>query len=60
MSVRYQYSGLTPELYQLYGRWYISPPFILVINADINNKKRPRLMPRTVQMLIILLYHKGM
>nr|DAN48789.1 MAG TPA: hypothetical protein [Caudoviricetes sp.] len=24
------------------------------------NKKRPRLMPRTVQMLIILLYHKGM
>nr|DAR74763.1 MAG TPA: hypothetical protein [Caudoviricetes sp.] len=44
----------------MYGRWYISPPFILVINADINNKKRPRLMPRTVQMLIILLYHKGM
>nr|DAD92368.1 MAG TPA: hypothetical protein [Siphoviridae sp. ctzXg6]DAY32912.1 MAG TPA: hypothetical protein [Caudoviricetes sp.] len=23
------------------------------------NKKRPRLMPRTVQTLIILLYHKG-
>nr|DAT65990.1 MAG TPA: hypothetical protein [Caudoviricetes sp.] len=24
----------------MYGRWHISPLFILVINADINNKKK--------------------
>ena len=43
MSKTYKYSGLTEELYQ----------------RLVSDKKRPRLMPRTVQTLIILSYHKG-
>nr|DAS47577.1 MAG TPA: hypothetical protein [Caudoviricetes sp.] len=37
----------------IYGRWYPNPSLFLY-------KKRPRLMPRTVQTLLIILYHKGM
>nr|DAP28507.1 MAG TPA: hypothetical protein [Caudoviricetes sp.] len=32
----------------------------LLITEPKKIKKRPRLMPRTIQTLIIILYHKGM